>query len=124
MKRRILLLLYAIVWSVTMTHAASDETVPNWGTQVVLHINYDDLWGSPVRRSPALKVVVYYNGSTFTFRNLNSDYVLTITDMNGNSLFTAYLPAGTQTCDLPSGIEGAYEIKLSSSTSSYWGYLE
>ena len=68
-------------------------------------------------------LIIILNDNVLTLPATPVDYTLQLRDANGTVVYSAYIPTGTTQIILPTTLSGSFEIRLSTSTYYYIGYI-
>jgi hypothetical protein len=116
MKKRFLMILSAIMIStslfawdpISFTTRIEDDTRPI---------------GNGQPKSPDQPPVVYFEDYVLLFEVGHPDYVLQLVDENNVVVFSSVIPSGTTMFQLPTTLEGEYQIQLIQGNILYWGII-
>ncbi len=92
---------------------------------VPLTVNGDDenTLGSGGARSLIEPPTVYIENYALLFEFDRPDYVLQLVDENNVVVFSSVIPSGTTLFQLPTTLEGEYQIQLIQGNILYWGII-
>lgn len=119
------LIVLCVMLATSVANVNGEEKCIADAISIPLHVEYVNPYShGTMHRAPRLHLLVYYDGHILFFRNLTSNYVLSIIDDKGNQVHAAFIPFGTQIYELPLLKEGQYTMKLSTETCLYVGEIE
>lgn len=75
-------------------------------------------------RAPMMPPYVGIEGHTLDFTHVGYDVTFYLLNEDEEPVFTLFIPAGTSTVELPSMLEGSYEICLVRGNWCFCGWIE
>lgn len=88
-------------------------------------------WGEPrdgevpPRRLPGICPAIYIEGNAIIFDSVGFDLTLQLVNEDGEVVYSIFVPAGTETVEIPDTYTGEYELQLvTSGTFDFVGYVE
>lgn len=103
-----------------MSYDPIDFTVQNGGPGVYNPVG----GGHEPSRAPMMPPYVGIEGHTLDFSCVGYDVTFYLLNEDEESVFTLFIPAGTSTVELPSMLEGSYEICLVRGNWCFCGWIE
>ena len=78
---------------------------------------------NPKSPSPMEPPAVYLEDCTLSFDAFEEDWAIQLLDKNNVVVFSSVIPSGTTMFQLPTTLEGEYQIQLIQGNILYWGII-